>query len=72
MAMKLVSSYLRPILRDSPPRAPMDSEFTGPFPRYSGAISAVTNGSPEDINAMPAPTKPWVEGSFYDGFDLGT
>lgn len=32
----------------------MDNEFTGPFPRYSGAISAVTNGSPEDINEMPA------------------
>jgi hypothetical protein len=32
----------------------MDTEFTGPFPRYSGAISAVTEGSPEDINEMPA------------------
>jgi hypothetical protein len=34
--------------------AQADDQFTGAFPRYSGAISAVTNGPPEDINAMPA------------------
>ena len=32
----------------------MDGEFTGAVPRYSGAISAVTGGPPEDINEMPA------------------
>jgi hypothetical protein len=32
----------------------MDNEFTGPFPRYSGAITAVTEGAPEDMNEMPA------------------
>jgi hypothetical protein len=47
----------------------MDKEFTGPFPRYSGAISAVTNGSPEDINQMPA--SDGREGTtIYDGSDL--
>lgn len=31
-----------------------DRQFTGPYPRRSGAISAVTGGPPEDMNAMPA------------------
>lgn len=30
-----------------------DTQFTGAYPRYSGAISAVTGGPPEDMNEMP-------------------
>ena len=33
--------------------ASMDEQFASAFPRYSGAISAVTDGPPEDINQMP-------------------
>ncbi len=48
----------------------MDREYTGPFPRYSGAISAVTGGSPEDMNKMPATLHPETEGQIYDGSSL--
>jgi hypothetical protein len=48
----------------------MDEEFTGPFPRYSGAISAVTGGSPEDMNEMPAALNPKNGCTIYDGSDL--
>ena len=47
-----------------------DNEFTGSFPRGSGALSAVTGGSPEDINEMPATENPNEEGPVYDGSDL--
>lgn len=48
----------------------MDTEFTGAAPRYSGAISAVTGGPPEDMNEMPAAEEPKAEGPVYDGSDL--
>ena len=47
-----------------------DDQFTGAFPRYSGAISAVIDGPPEDINQMPACLKLNVEILIYDGSDL--
>ena len=50
----------------------MDREFTGAFPRYSGAISSVTDGPPEDINEMPATLNPDVEGTIYDGSHLNS
>ena len=40
----------------------MDTEFTGPYPRFQGALSAVTGGPPEDINMMPASLDPEREG----------
>jgi hypothetical protein len=42
-----------------------DKQFASGFPRYSGAISAVTGGPPEDMNAMPA--TPSAEGPIWDG-----
>ncbi len=45
----------------------MDTQYTGPCPRYSGAISEVTGGSPEDMNEMPAAEDPDSEGPIYDG-----
>ena len=48
----------------------MDQEFTGPFPRYSGAISAITGGSPEDINEMPASLNTKEGYTNDDGSDL--
>lgn len=47
----------------------MDKQFTGAFPRYSGAISEVTGGPPEDMNEMPA-TPENVSAPIYDGSDL--
>jgi hypothetical protein len=47
-----------------------DQEFTGSFPRYSGAISEVTGGPPEDMNEMPANDHPECT-PIYDGSDLG-
>lgn len=44
-----------------------DKEFTGNYPRYSGAISEVTGGPPEDINEMPVTKDPAKEGPTYDG-----
>lgn len=48
----------------------VDNQFTGAFPRYSGAISAVTGGPPEDINEMPATEDTATEGPIYDGSQL--
>lgn len=48
------------------PRA-FDRQFTGNYPRYTGAISAVTGGPPEDMNGMPAVPEPWEKSSIYDG-----
>ena len=48
----------------------MDKEFTGPFPRYSGAITAVTNGAPEDINEMPASLNHKMGYTSYESSDL--
>lgn len=31
----------------------MDTEFTGAYPRGSGAVNAVIGGHPEDMNGMP-------------------
>ena len=47
-----------------------DIQFTGAFPRFSGAKSAVTGGPPEDMNGMPATDNPAIEGPIYDGADL--
>jgi hypothetical protein len=47
-----------------------DEHFTGNFPRYSGATSAVTGGPPEDMNEMPATLDPVKEGPIYDGSQL--
>ncbi len=38
---------------DQKGRGKMDDQFGGSYPRYSGAIDAVTDGPPEDINQMP-------------------
>ena len=46
-----------------------DHQFTGNYPRYSGAITEVTGGPPEDINEMPASEHP-QETPIYDGSDL--
>lgn len=43
-----------------------------PFPRYSGAISAVTDGSPEDINEMPACLNKTEECTIYGEFWPGS
>ena len=48
----------------------MDTEFTGPYPRFLGALSAVTGGPPEDINMMPASLDPERDGPTYDGSSL--
>ncbi len=48
----------------------VDDQFTGAFPRYSGAISAVTGGPPEDINGVPASLDPDALRPVYDGSDL--
>ena len=48
----------------------MDDQFTGAFPRYSGAISAVTGGPPEDVNMMPATSDAFSDVPIYDGSDL--
>lgn len=45
-----------------------DRQYTGAFPRYSGAMSAVTGGPPEDMNEMPAAPTP--EHPIYDGSQL--
>jgi hypothetical protein len=50
----------------------LDEEFTGPFPRYSGAISAVTDGSPEDINEMPACLNKTEECTIYGDYWPGS
>jgi hypothetical protein len=47
-----------------------DSDFTGAYPRYTGAISAVTEGPPEDMNEMPASENPGRGTPVYDGSDL--
>lgn len=47
-----------------------EKEFTASYPRNTGAISAVTGGDPEDINAMPATEDPRREGPIYDGSQL--
>ncbi len=49
----------------------MDTEFTGAYPRGSGAFNEVIGGHPEDMNAMPSscdfsPAMPPVE----DGSEL--
>jgi hypothetical protein len=48
----------------------MDEQFTGPFPRYSGAINSVIGGSPEDMNEMPAVANHQSRSTIYDGSDL--
>ncbi len=48
----------------------VDEQYTGAFPRFSGAISAVTGGPPEDINEMPVCLEPDKESSIYDGTHL--
>ena len=50
----------------------MDSEFGGSAPRFSGAMSAVTGGPPEDINLMPPTEEPEKEGPTYDGSRLSS
>lgn len=50
--------------------AHFDTQYTGAYPRYTGAISSVTGGNPEDINYMPATRNPDVEGPIYDGSQL--
>lgn len=47
-----------------------DKHFTGHYPRFTGAISAVTGGPPEDMNAMPVCPDPKIEASIYDGTQL--
>jgi hypothetical protein len=42
-----------------------DAQFTGHFPRNEGAISAVTGGTPEDMNGMPATAS--INGPVWDG-----
>jgi hypothetical protein len=44
-----------------------DTEYTGGYPRNSGARNAVISGSPEDMNLMPAAEDPDGEGPTYDG-----
>jgi len=45
---------------------------TNPFPgeEQEGATSAVTGGSPEDMNQMPPDIDPRDENPIYDGSDL--
>ncbi len=43
-----------------------DKEYTGAYPRSTGAVSAVTGGHPEDMNDMPSAT----DGTIYDGSQL--
>lgn len=43
-----------------------DQQYTGAYPRSTGAVSAVTGGHPEDMNDMPAAT----DGTIYDGSQL--
>ncbi len=50
------------------PEAGWDRQYTGAFPRYSGAMNAVTGGPPEDMNEMPAAPTP--EHPIYDGSQL--
>jgi hypothetical protein len=47
-----------------------DDQFTGAYPRYSGAISAITDGPPEDINEMPASLDSDSDVTVYDGSSL--
>jgi len=49
---------------------PEDYQFTGAYPRNSGATSEVIGGNPEDMNLMPATVDPESEGPIYDGSDL--
>ena len=49
----------------------IDQQFTGAYPRGSGAFNAVIGGHPEDMNGMPARID-WNEGNspIYDGSSL--
>jgi hypothetical protein len=44
-----------------------DTQYTGAYPRGSGAYSEVMGGHPEDANEMPAAMEPSAEGPIYDG-----
>jgi hypothetical protein len=43
-----------------------DKQYTGAYPRSTGAVSAVTGGHPEDMNDMPSAP----DGTIYDGSQL--
>jgi hypothetical protein len=68
----LPSQPIGPRLAAAGPRTDRgaDEAFTGPYPRYSGAVSGITDGAPEDINEMPAVLDGTVEAVIYDGSDL--
>ncbi len=46
-----------------------DKQYTGAYPRNSGAKSAVSGGSPEDLNGMPATGD--INHPIFDGSSLG-
>lgn len=56
--------------RAKPFEGGFDTEYTGAYPRNSGAYNSVVGGSPEDLNGMPATEFPSVEGPIYDGTQL--
>lgn len=53
--------------RDTEKKKGFEKNFTGAFPRNSGAKSAVTGGDPEDMNGMPAAIEADAEVPVYDG-----
>ncbi len=58
------------LLAKRSPSTKWEQQFTGPAPRNSGSISAVSDGPPEDLNGMPATQDPDREGPIYDGSQL--
>jgi len=56
--------------RDLNQRVNIKDSAYATYPPRPGAISAVTDGPPEDMNEMPPAMDPSVEYPVYDGSDL--